>query len=135
MKPHYTLLAIPVFLTLFSCSKDKASTEDEYKNVCFKGKYVGTGCWDVVQIISPIDQENVENSTWSLTKPDNSKITFDHVIGTGGLPQEYKTGDTFYFNIVKIDREPVHTQECSPTKYVAVLANLSNTACDSSTGK
>lgn len=136
MKTHYILLALAISITSISCSKDKAGTENNYKNICFKGRYIGTGCLEMIQIISPIDLEYIENSKWTLIKPDYSKIEFDHVIGAVGLTQEFKTGNPFYFTITKIDHEPVHTQECSSTKYVADLANLSYTACDSSsTGK
>lgn len=130
MKTFYPIIAFALFLALLSCSKDKSEDNDEYKNICFKGRYVGAGCSDVIQIISPTGQQKIEGSSWFMTTADNKQIKFDHVIGTQ-VPTEYKTGDTFYFHITNIQPAPIYTTDCIPTQYVAVLENLSKTACDS----
>ena len=68
-----------------------------------------------------------------MTTPDNKQIKFENIIGTK-LPTEYKTGDTFYFHISDIQSGPFYTTDCSPTEYVAVLKDLSMTACDTAAG-
>ena len=62
MKAFYPVVVIAISLAFISFSKDKSEHKDEYKTICFKGRYVGSGCADVIQIISPSGNKRLKAS-------------------------------------------------------------------------
>jgi len=103
----------------FSCSK----TQNTIISTCFKGQFIGEGCWPVIQIIEPID-ERFKDSRWGT-----STTIYDYSVEVGTLPDKYKDGKPFYFTISKIDSNMVHTANCSTPQYFIVINTYSDSAC------
>ncbi len=115
------LLFVTILVIFFCCSCNK--TQDDINLTCFKGKFIGEGCWPVIQIIEPID-ERFKNSRWGT-----STTIYDYSVGVGTLPDKYKDGNPFYFTISKIDSNMVHTANCSAPQYYIVINTYSDSAC------
>lgn len=115
----FMFLAIAICFLNFGCSKQ----ETDLKKTCFKGKYIGEGCWPVIQIIEPLDSK-FKDSKW-LYKDS----IYEHAVGTGPLPDKYKDGKAFYFTINSIDSNQITTANCSIPKYSIGLNSYSDSAC------
>lgn len=110
-------LLILLFLSsfLFACTKSKS----DIKQTCYKGRYIDSGCWSVVQLLEPLDER----------LPTAQYRTYVHAFGTGAIPKQYKNGQPFYFTVIHIDSNVIHTDECIPTKYVVEIGSFSDSAC------
>ena len=129
MRTYYIPLTFVIALFTISCSKDKTKAQDDFKNICFQGRYIGKDCSDVVQIISPVGKLNLKNSSWARNDSTSNYVEFENVIGTQ-LPDKYKDGNPFYFHINFIGPLGIHTMNCAGPLNVAELVNLSRTPCD-----
>ncbi len=103
----------------FSCSKQ----ENNLAKTCFKGRYVGEGCWSVIQIIEPLD------ARFNVSKWVDRDSIYEHSVGVGPLPDKYKNGAPFYFTISSIDSNQITTAYCSIPKYSIGLNFYSDSAC------
>jgi hypothetical protein len=112
----YLPILLLITLFVFACKKETTSRQQ----TCWKGKYIGEGCWPVIQILDPVD-ESVHTAQFGV---------YDHTIGTGSLPDRFKDGNPFYFTISKVDSNKIYLTYCLPTKYFVVLNNLSDSACE-----
>jgi len=113
MKPILTMLLFS--LIMFSCRKSQLNLQQ----TCFKGRYVGEGCWPVIQLLEP-----VEGSV-----PTTSYGIYEHAVGTGLLPEKYKDGKPFYFTVHQIDSNKIYQTYCIPTKYLIDITP-SDSACN-----
>lgn len=111
------LLACILFL---SCGKDQAGAE----KVCYKGRYVGDGCWSIIQVLEPFNLP-VAGTQWQ-----NKDSTYRNVFGTGEIPEKYKDGKPFYFIIDSIAADPFHTMHCNTAGYVAAINSYSDSNCE-----
>lgn len=109
-------------LVLFCCSCSKKENNSN-PSLCFKGKYVGQGCWPVIQILEPLDGR-FKDSSWGT-----STIIYNNTVGVGTLHDRYKDGAPFYFTISKVDSNIVHTANCSVPKYYIVIDTYSDNTC------
>ncbi len=116
------ILFVISILLGFCCSCSKSN--DNLSKVCYKGKYVGEGCWPVIQIIKPLD-DKFKNSTWGT-----STVIYNNAVGVGLLPDKYKDGTPFYFTISKIDSNIVHTDNCTVPKYSIAINNYTDSLCN-----
>lgn len=112
---YLPVLVLLTFL-VFACKKETGTGQQ----TCYKGRYVGEGCWPVIQILEPLD-ESVPTAQYGV---------YDHSIGIGILPEQFKDGKPFYFTISQVDSNKLYLTYCMPTKYFAVLSNLSFSACE-----
>lgn len=105
-----------IFPAIFlSCEKEGTNL----KEICFKGRYVATGCTDVVQLLEPLDHRLPVAEYWG----------YEHAFGTPDIPAIYKTGEPFYFKIKKIDSVKLYLTYCTPTKYYIEIEDLSSSPC------
>ena len=115
MKLLLTLSVLSILL--FSCEK----SETNAKPTCFKGRYVGKGCWSVVQLLEePSD----------MTIPTARYGEYEHAFGTGDIPEQYKDGRSFYFTVTGIDSNIIYHTDCIPIKYVVGIGSFSDRGCD-----
>lgn len=129
MKTLFALSA--VCLTVFSCSKDDNKKKDGFTNVCFQAKYVGRGCSDIIQLIGPV-ANGFETSKWFKGNTQDGKpIYISNAIEISDLPNEYKTGDTFYFKAKDIVNTTTFARntECVGTKFHIEADQLSMESC------
>jgi hypothetical protein len=107
MKTVFFFVAAIVSFTTFGCSKDNQKT-------VFKAKYIGRGCWDVIQILEPYDRRFSESS-WM----GNNDSTYTGAVSVGELSEEYRSGEPFYLTIksVKLVKNIPHRDICSLPKY------------------
>jgi len=115
-------LRASLFFLLFSCSKG------EKAEICYQGKYVGKGCWDVIQITPK--ETLPEASIWLKPLGGHKYEDIHNAIGVGNLPDSFKDGQPFYFNVAKVREHGVITTECGPTKYIAEIKNVSRNFCN-----
>jgi hypothetical protein len=113
MKPVLIFLLLSVFM--FSCKKSRVNTQQ----TCYKGRYVGEGCWPVIQLLEPL-YESVPTAQYG---------SYKHVVGTGVLPERYKNGTVFYFTIQQIDSNKIYLTYCAPTKYFVTITPF-DSACN-----
>lgn len=113
MKALLIFLVAVVFLIGFACSK-------ESHKIVFKAKYIGKGCWDVIQILEPSD-ERFSESSW-ITKDS----TYTGAVSVGELPEVYKSGQPFYLTIKTIVQDIPHPLHCSTPKYGMEVDSCSN---------
>lgn len=108
-------------VVFFVCSCKK--TDEDIASICFEGKFIGNGCWSVIQILSPLD-ERFKNSKWI-----GNTIQYNYAVGIGSLPEKYKNGKSFYFTISKIDSNFIYTTNCNIPKYTIDIKAYSDSAC------
>lgn len=113
------LAMLILIFVCFGCEKNNTDSS----SICFKGKYLGEGCWTVIQIIEPIDARFTK-STWGTVD-----TTYKHAVGIRSLPDNYKSGKPFYFTISSIDSNLVHTANCSIPQYTIGINAFSDTQC------
>lgn len=113
------LLTIVLISFISGCNK----TQENIAPTCFKGKYIGNGCWPVIQILEPIDKK-LKESRW-----ETDTMQYDYAVGTGALPDKYKDSNPFYFTISGIDSNIVHTANCSIPKFTISINTFSDSAC------
>ena len=113
MKTLLTFLLLSL-LTL-SCEKDQTNQRE----TCYKGRYIGEGCWPVIQLLEPFDG-SIPRSQYGV---------YEQAVSTESLPDKYKDGKPFYFTISKVDSNRIYLTYCIPTKYFITISNLSNSAC------
>lgn len=121
-KPRYCMKFLWLLLLLpllnISCQKDQPND----KQTCYMGRYVGEGCWPVVQVLKPLDG----------SIPTGLYGSYEHSVGTGILPEKYKDGKPFYFTINQIDSNSIYLTYCIPTKYLIAISSFSDSACNAS---
>jgi len=118
------ILLLLVSMFLFACDKENSGNEQTNENkTCFKGRYVGEGCWPIIQALEPFDTR-FNNSQWQ-----NRDSVYEHCVGTGSLPEKYKDGRPFYFTVDSLLSDPVHTMHCNTATYFAVIKSYSDNAC------
>ncbi len=104
MKTLLIFVAAVVFFIGFACNKESHKT-------VFKAKYIGLGCWDVIQILEPSD-ERFRETSWVF-----NDSTYVGAVSVGRLSDEYKTGMPFYLTIKSVVQDIPHTLHCSTPKY------------------
>jgi hypothetical protein len=113
------LIFLLLSLLFLSCEKSKTNA----KQTCFKGRYVGTGCWPVIQLLEPLDG-SLPTALYGF-----HDTLYEHTFGTGEIPEQYKDGRPFYFTVTDIDSNIIYQTYCTPTKYVVVIGSFSDSAC------
>ena len=120
MKKMFIALLL-VCILLSACDKETNNPQTSISNICFKGRYLGKGCWPVIQILEPVFKD---------TRWQNRDSIYKNVAGVGVLPEKYKDGKPFYFKISSIDSNMIYLTYCSPTKYLVVINTYSDSACN-----
>jgi hypothetical protein len=116
MKPLFSVCII--CLVLFSCEKQDSSSP------VFKAKYLGKGCWPVIQILEPLDARFAEQK-WYDAVTDSM---YSNCVGAGEVPEKYQNGRPFYFTIRTITQDLPYLTYCSPTKYLIGIEIISDTS-------
>jgi len=111
VRPLLTVLLLAVLV--LSCQR----SQDTDQQICYYGRYVGQGCWPVIQLLKPV--EGIPTTQYG---------NFEHSIGTGLLPEKYMDGKPFYFTINQIDSNKIYPTYCIPTKYILDITP-SDSAC------
>ncbi|MBE7173480.1 MAG: hypothetical protein INR73_23100 [Williamsia sp.] len=104
---------------LSSCAKDQTGASKS----CYKGRYIGSGCWPIVQVLESLDADFAK-SHWQ----DRDSV-YKNVFGVGYIPEKYKDGRSFYFTIDSVLQNPVHTMNCNTAGYFAVIKWYSDSSC------
>ena len=122
------LVGFFVFCSI-ACSKqhDEYIATDPVMTQCFKAKYVGDGCWPVIQVQN--GKGFMLNSKWQSM--DAGSRQYDSTVTVTSLPEQYKDGHTFYFTISKVDSNIVHVMNCNTPKYVLEISRFSDSSCTS----
>jgi hypothetical protein len=83
------LVTLTLLLTfLLSCEKSKTNI----KQTCFKGRYVGTGCWAVIQLLEPLD------GSLPTAQYGFHDTLYEHTFGTGEIPKQYKGPPILFYS-------------------------------------
>ncbi|MBO9572739.1 MAG: hypothetical protein J7497_11120 [Chitinophagaceae bacterium] len=101
------LLIFMLALMSGSCDKDQTNLSSE----CLQVRYVGTGCLDVLQILSPLNVDSTES--WSY----DGILTYENCVAVKQLQDQYKDGQAFYITIKSFDVVQLVTTECTVPKY------------------
>lgn len=126
MKRFLILLTFSV-LVVTSCKKDHSLRKKALEKMTFQGKYLGEGCWSVIQIIKPsINSTGLDQSgsDWYPLSSNHDTVYHD-VVGAGLIPETYRNGDTFYFTVSKIDSNLIHVDNCDAPKYYFTIKTIS----------
>ena len=116
---NFFLAILTLIFVCFGCKKNEINSTA----TCFKGKYLGQGCWTVIQIVQPVDGRFVK-STWGTVD-----TMYKYAVGVKGLPDNYKNGKSFYFTISSIDSNLIHTANCTIPQYAIGISTFSDTQC------
>jgi hypothetical protein len=112
---------IPALLVLLSfnfLSCDKETTDVALEKICFKARYVATGCWPVIQLLDNVDRLPVEQYG-----------NFEYAIGAGGLPDAFRNGAPFYFRAKNVRDKMLYLTYCVPTQYMVEIGSISPNPC------
>jgi hypothetical protein len=121
-KAFLVLFFLPFFA--FRCEKDTGIH-------CYKGKVIRVSCASyVIQVLNnDFGEDQWKDST------ANSQTVYDNVFNVSNkcaIPDSYKTGDVFYFDI----ENPNHRDNCvvcmmydAPPKMTLRIKNISSTPC------
>lgn len=122
------LLALLAIILVTGCEKKSAEETKlpfELMNRCFKGRYLTKSCSDgaIVQIMEP-GSAFLKKSTYF-----RDGITHENVIMTD-IPEEYKDGRDFYFEIEGGFNTFIAHTACSWPRYAAVAVNFGRNGCE-----
>ena len=122
------LAGILIFCS-FACSKQQADylSTDLVMTRCFKAKFVGDGCWPVIQVLNGTGF--MLNSKWQAMAAGSKQ--YDSTVTVTSLPDRFKDGHTFYFTVSKVDSDIVHVMNCNTPKYVLEISKFSDSSCTS----
>ena len=120
------LVAICIFCAV-SCAKqqDEYIATDPVITTCFKGKFVGDGCWPVIQVLN--GKGFMLNSKWQAMTAGARQ--FDSTVTVTNLPEKYRDGNMFYFTVSRVDSNIVHVMNCNTPKYVLEIVRFSDSSC------
>jgi hypothetical protein len=111
---YLTIVLLITFL-IYGCQKEGRARH----TTCYKGRYVGAGCWSVLQLLEPLDG----------SLPTAPYGVYENTVGTGSLPERFKDGKPFYFTVSQVDSNKIYLTYCMPTKYFITLSTFSDSAC------
>jgi hypothetical protein len=83
----------------------------------------------MVEIISPQDKLQGYYTTFDFKNSNGTTVTYNHAIALDQLPQEFRNGNTFYFNISELQPAPAHTANCYYSAYLVKAGNVSASGC------
>ena len=102
-----------------SCHKDRSLQE-----VVFKGRYLGTGCWPVIQVISPsITAFDLDPSALKWAEGDT---VYHNAIGAD-ISEQFSTGAAFYFTVDRVKPHGIIPADCISTKYILSVGHIAFT--------
>lgn len=125
---RFTVLLILLTFWVSSCKKDNSLRNKPLQDIVFQGKYLGEGCWSVIQVIKPsLTTIEIDPSAtqWIGALSSGHDTLYHNTVGAGVIPEMYRNGDTFYFTVSKIDSNLHYLTNCSPTKYVFTIKTIS----------
>jgi hypothetical protein len=126
MKSSLPLLLLLLTL-LNACEKNASTSSDaQVQKLCLKGRYVARACNGsaIVQVTEPIIDSLKESfylSNDGAEKTENVIITF--------LPDEFRDGEPFYFNLQGTFATYIHDAVCSWPKYAAEITGMGHEDC------
>ena len=120
------LLFLFLAIAATSCKKDPS-----IKNIVFKGKYLGKGCWQVIQVLQPslssvgIDRSDTKWVGSLSSAPSYHDTIYFNAVGAGLVPDTFRNKQPFYFTISAIKSNIIHVMDCSIPKYTFVIKDIS----------
>lgn len=127
MKRFLILLTFLAF-AITSCKRDHSLSKKDLEKMTFQGKYLGEGCWSVIQVTKPSIREIGLNPSWTQWgKETNNRIDtlYNNAIGAGIIPKKFRNGALFYFTVSKLDSNIIHTADCAAPKYYFGIKTIS----------
>jgi hypothetical protein len=130
-------IILPILIVLLvavsACEKKSSSSsnvEVEQDKPCLKGRFVGNACngLTIVQVVEPVIDSLKESVFFNSTGSDKTEYTF-----VTDVPDAFKDGELFYFNLEGTFHTYVHDNACSWPKYGSVISGLSHLECASTT--
>ncbi len=122
---RFSILLTFLFLVATSCKKDTS-----VKGIVFKGKYIGKGCWPVIQVIKPSLSSiglNAKKAIWPKKNFDDDSL-YHNAVGAA-IPDTFTNGKVFYFTVSKVESPPdkITDANCLRTSYFFDIKNIAFT--------
>jgi hypothetical protein len=126
MKSSLVLLFL-LLASLGGCKKkSSSSSNDTIAKPCLKGKFIADACNGsaILQIIEPL----IDSLKESVYLTSDGSVSTEYVIITT-IPDAYKDGESFYFNVEGSLSTYLHDHACSWPKYSAEISGFGKFAC------
>lgn len=118
---------ILVALAIASCKKDHVLSNNSLQDIVFQGKYLGEGCWSVIQVTAPSLKNiglNAKETQWAQPLSSGHDTIYQNAVGAGMIPDAYRSGNTFYFTVSKLDSNIIHTMDCIVPRYYLNIKSI-----------